>query len=124
MISLGSTRDFSNWLGSLSRHGILLEPDLEPSKIGHLLLGRRYKNVKSKQKLILIRAVTFVTYGSESVHFPCGDYGALPRAQTTADHNFQNSAFLFSKYSQNRDGFNAISDCPFISDLIKFKNKE
>ena len=63
-------------------------------------------------------------YGSELVHFACSHHDILSRAKTRANYTFQNSAFLFSKSSQNRDDFNASSDWPFIGDLIKLKNKK
>ena len=72
MVSFGSARDWwtetRDWLDNLIQHGFLLEPELEPSNVRHLLLRRMYinvkVNVKKKYKLILIRALTFVMYVS------------------------------------------------------------
>ena len=55
----------------------------------------RNSECEIERKLILIRAVTFVMYGSELVHFAWSHHGILPGAKTRADQNFQNSASSF-----------------------------
>ena len=125
-ISFVSISDFSNWFGSLSGDGILLEPELEPLKIIHFLLGRRQcgtSQCEIEKKFILIRAVTFVMHGSEPLHFVWSHHGILLRAKTKF---FSTPLPCFQNIRKTGIDWRTLAIiCPFDwFDLIKLKNKE